>query len=259
MNKKYCVYMHTSPSNKRYIGITCQSTDERWRNGDGYKRCTGFYRAIQKYGWGNIKHEVLLSNLSFEEATSAEKDYIKKYKTHNKYYGYNCTDGGEGVCGWKANEEQREKNRQAKLKQWQNPEFRTKLTIERQQRGATVEEKERLKQMSIAQWGNPQMRARLTEHLREIAQDESCKKVRSQKLKELWIENPERFMNNRQYKTGVENKTSKPVRCIDTGIVYANAREADRETGISYKSISNCANGKQKATKGTRWEFVTKT
>lgn len=36
-NKKYCVYMHTSPSEKRYIGITSQSPEARWRkNGAGY-------------------------------------------------------------------------------------------------------------------------------------------------------------------------------------------------------------------------------
>ena len=33
----YIVYMHISPNNKKYIGITCQSLKNRWRNGEGYK------------------------------------------------------------------------------------------------------------------------------------------------------------------------------------------------------------------------------
>ena len=258
MKDSYSVYMHTTPSNKRYIGITCQPLNERWRNGEGYQRCVGFYRAIQKYGWDNIKHEILLSNLSYEEAINAEKQYIAKYKTHNKQYGYNCTDGGEGVLGWKANKEQREKNRQAKIKQWKNPEMRAKLTKERQQRGATNEERERLRKMIIKNWQNPEMRKKLVEHLREISKDETRRKKHSQDLKQQWAENPEKFMKNRHYKTGAENKCSKPVRCIDTGKVYTNAREAEKETGISYKSISSCVNGKIKSTKGTHWEFTAK-
>ena len=257
MSGKYCVYMHTTPSGKRYVGITCQQLNQRWRNGKGYKRCVGFYRAIQKYGWDNITHEILLSGLSLDEANQAEKDYIAEYKTNDKNYGYNCTDGGDGVSGWKPTNEQREKNRQAKLKQWQNPEMRASLTKERQQRGATPEERERLRRMLVKNWGTPETRAKLVEHLREIASDETRKKQHSEQMKQLWIECPERFMKNRVYKTGAEHKCSKPVRCIDTGVVYVNAREAERQTGISYKSISSCVNGKIKTTKGTRWEYAT--
>ena len=34
--KCYTVYMHTSPSGKRYIGITSMKPTERLRNGGGY-------------------------------------------------------------------------------------------------------------------------------------------------------------------------------------------------------------------------------
>ena len=34
----FTVYMHITPSNKRYIGITSRSTEERWgKNGCHYK------------------------------------------------------------------------------------------------------------------------------------------------------------------------------------------------------------------------------
>jgi hypothetical protein len=250
--------MHTTPSNKRYIGITCQSINQRWRNGEGYQRCTGFYRAIQKYGWINIKHEILLENLTFEEATDAEKHLIKKYKTHDKRFGYNCTDGGEGVLGWTANEEQREKNSKAKIEQWKNPEMRQKLVKERQERGATQKEQERLRKMVNENWNNPEMREKFIKHLREIANDEERKTNHSKELKRQWAENPEKFMMNRNYKKGAENKRSKPVRCINTGKVYVNARAANNATGISYKEISACCNGKRKSVKGTQWEFISK-
>ncbi len=34
---EYNVYSHTSPSGKKYIGITKQKPEHRWSNGDGYK------------------------------------------------------------------------------------------------------------------------------------------------------------------------------------------------------------------------------
>lgn len=37
-NKKYVIYMHISPSRKRYIGITSQIPEKRWhKDGSGYK------------------------------------------------------------------------------------------------------------------------------------------------------------------------------------------------------------------------------
>lgn len=42
-------------------------------NGEGYKPCLLFYRAVLKYGWNGIKHEILFSNLTFEKATQLEK------------------------------------------------------------------------------------------------------------------------------------------------------------------------------------------
>ena len=72
-NNKWCVYKHTSPSKGVYIRITKQNPVIRWSNGSGYKRNPYFYKAIQKYGWDNFKHEILFSNLTQEEAERYEK------------------------------------------------------------------------------------------------------------------------------------------------------------------------------------------
>ena len=94
-NKKYIVYEHISPSNKRYIGITCQTPEQRWRNGEGYKGSTAFYNAIKKYKWENFQHNILYVDLTSEEAMQKEKELILKYQTTNKKYGYNILSGGE--------------------------------------------------------------------------------------------------------------------------------------------------------------------
>lgn len=94
----YSVYRHTAPSGKVYVGITKhKNINRRWLKGLGYKKAGIFRFAIEKYGWDNIKHEVLLTNISESEAKYAEKYLIKWYKIHKM--SYNLTDGGDGCVG----------------------------------------------------------------------------------------------------------------------------------------------------------------
>lgn len=102
LQNKWTVYMHISPSNKRYIGITSTSVNRRWgHNGYGYRRNGHhkfFVNAIDKYGWDNFEHIIVLENRSESEAKYAEKYLIKWYRTHEGCY--NLTDGGDGTCGF---------------------------------------------------------------------------------------------------------------------------------------------------------------
>lgn len=92
---EYYVYKHTTPNNKVYIGITKQNPNRRWRNGHGYSDSVLFFNAIIKYGWVNITHEILKEGISFEEANELEKYYIALYKSNQREFGYNITQGGE--------------------------------------------------------------------------------------------------------------------------------------------------------------------
>lgn len=97
---KYCLYKHTNSINgKVYIGITKQKPNRRWHNGLGYKHNKYFYRAIQKYGWGNFKHEILYENLSFEQANQKEMQLIVEYDSTNRNNGYNIHCGGDARKG----------------------------------------------------------------------------------------------------------------------------------------------------------------
>ena len=83
--KKWKLYKHTTPNGKVYIGITSQKNiNRRWKNGYGYSRHPYFNKAIEEFGWNNIKHEVLFENLSKEEADLLEQMYISLYDSNNK-------------------------------------------------------------------------------------------------------------------------------------------------------------------------------
>lgn len=108
MNDNYYVYMHVSPSGKRYVGIT-QDYIKRWRKGLGYYDNKYFYNAIQKYGWDNFEHIIIAENLSLDDAAKMEIELIAKYKSNDREYGYNHAEGGVVNRGYKLSEETRKK------------------------------------------------------------------------------------------------------------------------------------------------------
>lgn len=95
---KYCVYIHTFPNKKKYVGITSTNVLDRWgKNGNGYKSQQLMKRAIDKYGWDNIKHEIVMHNLTEEEACKVEIALIKELNTTDHNYGYNALEGGNAT------------------------------------------------------------------------------------------------------------------------------------------------------------------
>lgn len=96
--RKWVVYIHGVMCDKgyikRYVGITKQKVNKRWRNGKGYVDSKYFYRAIQKYGWDNFDHEIIASNLTKQEAENLEILLIRQFKSNIRKYGYNIENGG---------------------------------------------------------------------------------------------------------------------------------------------------------------------
>lgn len=134
--------MYTFPNGKKYIGKTNRTLQHRqgykWR---GYETCKLLWKAIQKYGTENIKTDILFEGvLSNDEASEMERFYIAKYKTNaNRYknpqYGYNLTDGGEGLVGWHPSPERLEqmmqqlvKAKEVRLKMGFSEESRRKMS-----------------------------------------------------------------------------------------------------------------------------------
>lgn len=110
--RHWIVYMYTFPNGKRYVGKTKRTLAQRQgAEFKGYRHCTLLWNAIQKYGVENIKQEVLFEGDATDiEAAKVEQEYILLFKTNcnrfnNPAYGYNLTDGGDGLTGWRPDEE----------------------------------------------------------------------------------------------------------------------------------------------------------
>lgn len=101
MNKNYCVYEHIFPNGKKYIGISCDA-EKRWRNGKGYETQPKIARAINKYGWENVKHDIIIDGISKEQAETLERYLIAELKTID--HGYNTSTGGDCIVSYYLND-----------------------------------------------------------------------------------------------------------------------------------------------------------
>lgn len=222
MNNNYIVYMHTSPNNKKYIGITSQKPERRWRkNGEGYKDHLYFWRAIQKYGWDNFKHEILYVGLTKEEAEQKEIELIAYYNSNNIDFGYNMSIGGEsGSKGYKYTEEQRKsmgENRKGE-KNGMYGKHHTEKSIE----------KGRIK------------------HLRETLSPDTIYKMS--------VAKKGKKRSNESIRKQVETISNKVI-CIETSVVYNGTKEAGRVNNIDPSCISKVCRGERKTAGGLHWRY----
>lgn len=95
--KDWKVYILIFPNDKKYVGITSQKVQHRWRNGKGYQNSPAIYNAIIMHEWENIEKNILYTHLTKEEAEIMEVKLITKYKSNQKKYGYNIQNGGHSV------------------------------------------------------------------------------------------------------------------------------------------------------------------
>lgn len=99
----WCIYKHTlKETGQVYIGQT-NNIKNRWKP-SAYKNCIKFYNAIQKYGWDNFEHEILVDKLTLEEANELETKFIIEYDSINN--GFNLNTGGDNKL---ASQETKEK------------------------------------------------------------------------------------------------------------------------------------------------------
>ena len=222
---KYTVYMHITPNNKRYIGITSRKPAYRWNHGNGYKQNKHFYNAILKYAWDNIEHIIVAEKLSKESACALEQELIARYDTTNQQKGFNRSVGGEsGSLGVKRSQEAIEKSRAGRIGK---PSWA---------KGKKFSQ-EHCRKISQALTGK--------HHSEEV----KLKLSIAHKGKTTWIKG--KTMSDETRK-----KTSSPIICIETNVSYFGLMEAERQTGINHSNISNCLKGKREKAGGYHWRYA---
>lgn len=241
--KIYCVYKHTSPSGKVYIGITNkQPPERRWYSGGiGYKRQQLFWRAIQKYGWDNFEHEILFKNLTKEEACEKEIELIKIYDSANPNKGYNCSSGGENsLAGVKWTDNMR--NNRSKLYIGDgNPFYGKKHS------------KESREKMSESQKGHE------APNKGKSPSDETLQLWSKQRKGKYYGTKKSMSDEDKEKASDAHSFQKKPVVILDENeniiAEYDSISQASKLTGISVGNISNCCRGRLKSINGQIWKY----
>jgi len=228
--QNWCVYLHTNKINgKKYVGITGQNPEDRWRrDGKGYRTQKYFWRAIQKYGWNNFKHEVVLYNETFKYACAVEKCLIKHYKSNDPRYGYNLTDGGEGVSGrtpWNygipMSDEMKEIIRKANT-------------------GRKISEETR-KKLINAKKGKPPNNAG------RPMSDETKRKLSMSLIGRVFDdETKQKISNSKKGKyTGVDSSRHHPIYCVELNEIFWGAKAVKDKYGFTTCNIGACCRGER--------------
>jgi len=112
--------MLISPSGRVYIGksvrfgIRLKQHKRRSRKGK-----TFLYNAVRKHGWSRfikLVLEIFPFTVTDKHMSIRERHFIKKYRSFERKYGYNLTEGGEGAPGYKHTEEAK-KNMQSLIRE----------------------------------------------------------------------------------------------------------------------------------------------
>lgn len=241
---KYCVYKHTSPSGKVYIGITKQTPNCRWKNGLGYESSPHFWSAIQKYGWENFSHEILMDGISKADACAEERRLIAELNALDPAFGYNQKTGGElGSLPSAAIKEKISARRKEFYKN--HPEEVQKLA--ERQRGKKWSEAQREKYIAAKKGVHLEIsnewREKMVESLRRrYAEDNDLRERAANRLREIG-----------------EKKSIKVVQIGADGnfiAQYQNAHDAERKTGIRNGNIGRCCKGYTKSAGGYKWQYA---
>lgn len=204
----YSVYKHTCPNGKVYIGITCKQAFRRWENGYGYRHNEYFFRAIEKYGWENIRHEIIFDGLTKEQAEQKEIELISIYKSNQREYGYNHSTGGEkGALGCKHSDEMNDKKRNRMMGE-SNPMYG---------KARTEQEKEKMSENRKGRYSGE------AHYFYGHRHSDEMKKIISE--------------NRKGKLCGAKNHKSKPVINIETGARYESARIAAIREGVNYSTM----------------------
>lgn len=272
---KWTVYVHIVPKelsgyewDKYYVGITSNEINIRWKNGHGYDGQPYFKRAIDKYGWKNIKHEIIAEHLTKKEAQKFEIQLINLLQSNDGVHGYNISNGGEGNSREHCSEETKRKISTANKGRIISEETRRKLSE------SVPKGKDTYNAKSVYQFSLDKIFIRKYDTINEassltnVPRQNISKVARHEMIKTygyLWFfeEDVELLENTYIVKYDVSNRINgkfNDIYCFspDGSFLkkYDSVSDASKETGVSISSINDCARNKYKTAKKYIWRRI---
>ena len=270
----------------RYIGYTARGLAVRkyqhlWvaRKGKGLH----FHRAIQKYGEENFVFGILGEFGDDEElAKIYEIEAIAKYRPE-----YNLSYGGEGGT---LHESSRKKIGEANSRRIITDEIRKNIGDARRGTKRNVETREKLRMAGLGRKHTAETLQKMREVCGHPISDEARKKMSIARKGRVSPAKGKKWSAEARLKASLARKgrpsplkgskhteehkqkirdalrlnppsreaRMKPVRCLNDGLTFACAAEADRFYGLPSGSVCRFARGQNKSSQGFHFEYVVK-
>ena len=174
----------------------------------------------QKYGWDNIKHEILFDNLTQEEAAQKEIELIQKFNSTDRRFGYNIETGG---CIHYHTDETRKKMSESRKGKAHSKAHNKAVSISRQGIKFTKEHVENIRKSHIGYEMPQSQRDKISK---------SCKGKGTKAVVMISLDGEE----------------------LET---FESVEKAAKAVGLkSPSNISSCCKGKKKKIGGYKWKYA---
>lgn len=217
-------------SGKIYVGKTSRTLDERMNEHTKKSRATSnsyIDRAISKYGIDAFDVDVIEECDSEEKLNEREIYWIAFYNC-KKPNGYNLTDGGEGVIGYKA-----------------PPELSARLSKMRKGRPNTPEQRAKISATLKGKIFSPETCAKIsTAKMGHTVSSETRKKLRNANL-------GKKASAQTRAKMSDSSPTKRAVKCVETEEIFSSIRQAKQITKIT--TIYYALNNPTRTARGYHW------
>ncbi|MEY9867273.1 group I intron endonuclease [Peribacillus sp. B2I2] len=194
------------------------------------KSQTFFAKAIRKYGWESFVWGVIDTGTSNDELIEKEKYWVRYYQSNNEKFGYNLTEGGDGIDGYKFSEELKKKLSDAHKGVKLSEEHRRRIGESNKGRVVTEETRQKIrdKQLGVPRKtaGEKHPLAKLTEsNVKQIKQMLMRGKPKREIAKEFGVtRNVITFIQQGQTWVNVEVEGFKPFSIDVLGENNVNAK-----------------------------------
>lgn len=257
-----CIYLRTNLVNgKQYVGQAnnFEQREYDWMHDNVY---TGgiIDKARKKYGLENFKVEILRECDTQNELNIWERYYINKYDTKTPN-GYNLTDGGNGVSGFKHSKESIE----MAVKNWKKSYNPLHHSMKRE------EVRKKVSEALKKRYSNKENHPKYGTHLKDEVKERISNKLKGEKH---WLygkhhsEETRKKMSETHNREDVKKRNilNQPSRkeiyqySLDGILVksYISAAEAAREVGTTSYSIIRCCNGGYFDNTRNKWHSANK-
>jgi hypothetical protein len=215
-----------------YIGI---GTSKYYNRAYRHKSRSDFWKRVANKGGYEV--EILMDNLTWEQACEKEKEFIKLYGRIDLKTGclVNMTDGGDGAINAIISEKTRKSVAEANRR-----------------RVFTDEQKEKMAERMRKRNKDPEFRAKITEGLRK-----------SEKViinaRNLGVKSKGRKHSDLSKKKISDSKAKKPITQYDLNGIFIKNWESscqiERELGFNQGNVSKCCKGEYSKAYGFKWEY----